>query len=224
MPPGNPAMPGPGRRRSSKHRAGLLAEAGSYRICKGATNMQYPLARLSVAARGRLLTIFLVGTLALWAISWLTGASLTTDAAPAGIISFELAGTVEHAEAIMQSWEMREHVLAAFGLGLDYLFLIAYSTFFGLACLAAGDAARAGGSKMSILAIPLAWGQWVAGGLDAVENVALISLLTGSNWPSWPPLAWFCSSFKFALIGAALIYIVWGAGLRTLADFLTRDQ
>ncbi|HWI52566.1 MAG TPA: hypothetical protein VNT01_10550 [Symbiobacteriaceae bacterium] len=186
--------------------------------------MQYPLARLSGTIRGRLLTIFLVGTLALWAVSWLMGAHLTTNAAPAGIISFELAGSLDHAQAIMRSWDMREHIMAAFGLGLDYLFLIAYSTFFGLACLSAGDAAKAVGSHMSVLAIPLAWGQWLAAGLDAVENVALVSLLLGSTWPTWPPVAWFCSSFKFALIGAALIYIVWGAGLRTLEDFLTRDQ
>ena len=184
--------------------------------------MQYPLARLPSAVRGRLLTVFLVGTLGLWGISLLAGAPLTTPQAPAGIVSFELAGTMEHARAIMASWGERQRLLAAFGLGLDYLFLITYSTFFGLACLSAGEAARAAGSRLAPLAVPLAWGQWLAAALDAVENSALISLVLGSTWATWPPVAWFCASFKFALIVTALIYIIWGTGLRTMEEFLGR--
>lgn len=185
--------------------------------------MQFPLERLPAKVRGRLLTVSLVATLGLWGISLAAGAPLITAEAPAGMISFELAGTLEQAEAILDSWDEYKEKIAAFLLGIDYVFLLAYSTFFALACMTAGDAARIAGSRLYALAIPLAWGQWLAAGLDAVENVALLAALFGSLWAGWPPVAWFAASLKFALIGIALIYTIWGMGLRTMEDFLGRS-
>ncbi|HWI60465.1 MAG TPA: hypothetical protein VNT75_01360 [Symbiobacteriaceae bacterium] len=185
--------------------------------------MQFPLVRLPAAVRGRLLTVSLVATLGLWGVSLAAGAPLMTAEAPAGIVSFELAGTLEQAEAMLNSWDDYREKLAAFLLGFDYLFLVAYATFFALACLTAGEAARAAGSRLAALAIPLAWGQWLAAGLDALENFALLWVVFDSTWSGWPPLAWFAASLKFALIGIALIYTIWGMGLRTMEDFLGRS-
>lgn len=185
--------------------------------------MQYPLARFPAQLRGHLLTLFLIGTLALWAVSFIAGNHLATAEAPAGIISLEMAGTADRVDAILESWGARERLLAAFSLGLDYLFLVTYSTFFGLACISAGEAARTAGSRLAALADLLAWGQWLAATLDATENVALLYELLGSLWPAWPLIAFYCSSFKFALIGAGLIYVIWGIGLRTMEDFLNHS-
>jgi hypothetical protein len=180
--------------------------------------------RLPAHARGRLLTLFLVATFAVWGVSLLVNAPLTTRMAPSGIVSFEIAGTLERAHAILQSWGERERLLAAFGLGLDYLFLCTYSTFFALACYSAGEAARAVGSRMASLSGPLAWAQWIAAGFDAVENMALLFLLLGETSQFWPALASWCASVKFALIGAGLIFIIWGTGLRTLEELLGRRR
>jgi hypothetical protein len=179
--------------------------------------------RLQAHTRGRLLTLFLVATFAIWGVSLLVNAPLTTRTAPSGIVSFEVAGTLDRASAILQSWGERQRLLAAFGLGLDYLFLCTYSTFFALACYSAGEAARAVGSRMASLSTPLAWGQWVAALFDAVENAALLLLLLGeAARPYLAEIASFCASVKFALIGAGLIFIIWGTGLRTLEELLGR--
>jgi len=48
---------------------------------------------------------------------------------------FEFAGSLESAVKIIRSWDEAVRILAAFSIGLDFLFLILYSTTIGLACL-----------------------------------------------------------------------------------------
>ena len=52
----------------------------------------------------------------------ITGAPLTTEDAPYGVVSLEIAGTVENAQDILDSWDTNAQIRAAFGLGLDFLF------------------------------------------------------------------------------------------------------
>ena len=48
---------------------------------------------------------------------------LKTEAAPHGIISYELAKTPSVAQRILASWSQDAKIHAAFSLGIDYLFL-----------------------------------------------------------------------------------------------------
>lgn len=182
--------------------------------------MSSPLERLPAPLRGRLLTLLLLGTFLVWGVSLLLNAPLTTREAPSGVISLEVAGTLDRARAILQSWDGRQQIFAAFALGLDYLFLFLYGNFFALACIYAGEAARTAGSRLASLAVPLSWGQWAAAGFDMIENALLLSLLLGSEVALWPELASLLASCKFALIGAGLIFIMWGTGLRTMEELL----
>ena len=59
---------------------------------------------------------------------------LQTAAALQGIVSYELAGTVEAAQAMLDSWDGWARLYAVFGLGLDYLFMPSYALAIGLAC------------------------------------------------------------------------------------------
>ena len=49
--------------------------------------------------------------------------ALKTPEAPAGIISFELAGTLAGAEKIMGSWDGPARIQAGISLGIDFFFL-----------------------------------------------------------------------------------------------------
>lgn len=147
----------------------------------------------------------------------LVGAPLTTAAAPAGIVSFEFAGTVARAQEILASWDRQAQLHAAFSLGLDYVYLLAYALAIGLTCLrlaASWETARPGLARLGRL---LGWSQGVAALLDAVENVALIRLLIGSPHALWPPLAWICAALKFALVLAGLAYVLVAATLPLLS-------
>jgi hypothetical protein len=65
----------------------------------------------------------------------------------------------------------------------------------------------------------LAWRQWLAAGLDAVENCALTLMLLNAPVEPWPQVAFWCAAAKFTLIVAgpfaallALVYLL----IRTL--------
>jgi hypothetical protein len=66
---------------------------------------------------------------------------LVTSQAPGGIISFELAKTPAKSTSIMNSWDSTQKLIAAFSLGLDYLFILSLNDFdrvvFGLDVLIA---------------------------------------------------------------------------------------
>ena len=54
-------------------------------------------------------------TVLLLAVFAITGAPLTTEAAPYGVVSFELAGSVGNAQAMLSSWGADAKLRAAFG-------------------------------------------------------------------------------------------------------------
>ena len=110
---------------------------------------------------------------------------LRTAAAPQGIVSFGLAGNQAVAQEILASWDSTARVYAGLSLGLDYLFMAAYATAISLGCVWAVRSLRLP-RWLGGLGIFLAWGQFVAAGLDAVENVALIQQLLGAQAAAWP--------------------------------------
>ena len=126
---------------------------------------------------------------------------LENDTAPYGIVSLEIAGDMEKAHRILASWDTSAKICAGISLGLDYLFLILYSLIIGLACryFAVFENDKIG--------FVLASAQLVSGALDAVENLALIWLLVGSEWIVWPIIAQCCAYTKFCIIACGLGYI-----------------
>jgi hypothetical protein len=172
--------------------------------------MQHPLESIAPERRKRYFWPFLVITLVVMALLNAVSAPLTTSVAPYGIVSYELAGDVATAEAILSSWDTDARLRAAFGLGFDYLFMIAYSATIALACVWAAGIVRQRGWPLAWLGIPLAWGQWLAAGLDALENLALAVILFGAPASPWPEIARWSAIFKFALVFLGMFYAFYG--------------
>jgi hypothetical protein len=82
--------------------------------------MQNPLQRISPVQRKTVFFTFLGLTILLMIIFAWTGAHLFISAAPQGVVSLQLAGSVEKAQQIIASWDKTARLMAAFGLGLDY--------------------------------------------------------------------------------------------------------
>jgi hypothetical protein len=138
--------------------------------------------------------------------------ALKTEAAPRGIISFELAGSPQRAQTILDSWDVAAHAAARTSLSLDYAFLVAYAAALFLMCRMLGDARPVSRSKLRPVSRGLAWGQWIAAALDGTENVLLTRQLQGSREAWLAPTAATCASLKFIIVGLALLFIT-GAGL-----------
>ncbi len=156
--------------------------------------------------RVAVLLLLLAGTVVTARIT--NAPALRTDAAPAGILSLELAGTSARAQAVVSDWrgggligEARRHVRT------DYPFILFYSTCLALACAWTGEAARwerAGNA--------LAWGAWAAGVFDVLENLAMGPMLGGTTSAPWPQLALAASAPKWILVTAGFVFVVVAAG------------
>ena len=142
---------------------------------------------------------------------------LRTSAAPNGIVSFELAGSVEKARAMLESWDERARLYTALGLGLDYLFMLLYATTIALACLWSADVYATAGWFLAGWGGLMAWGVWLAAVLDGIENYSLWRLLKGPVVKPWPGIAHWCASIKFALIAISILYAVIGGIVYVLA-------
>ncbi len=140
----------------------------------------------------------------------LIGGPLVTGTAPGGIVSYEFAGDIPTARAILKSWDAAGQVYAGLSLGLDFLFLFAYAGSIGLGCVLVARKLAPQGGIIRQVGIWLAWGLPVAAFLDYLENYALIRLLLGSELALWPPMAHWCAIGKFTLVGIGLLFVIIG--------------
>lgn len=99
---------------------------------------------------------------------------LTSDLVPAGIISFQLAGSIERVVEVVSHWGPELQRLAAFHLGLDYLYLIIYSSF--LLVVARQLLYRVLTDKYQLVNL-LPYSAVVAGACDFLENIFATILL-----------------------------------------------
>ncbi len=165
--------------------------------------MKRPLAFIPDRIRKPVFIALLAWTLALMVISQIINAPLRTSAAPAGIVSFELARTPANVQEMLASWDARALLHAAFGLGLDYLFMPSYAFAISLACLLTGGRHK---GWFAITGEWLGWGVFLAAIFDALENVGLWHSLVGPVSAPWPAISYWCAVFKFVLILLGIAY------------------
>lgn len=151
-----------------------------------------------------------ISVLLLMLVMNVVGAPLTTTAAPAGIVSYELAGSVEKTTQIIDSWDTNAQLHAALSLGLDFIFIFLYVLTIMFACSWAGDQLSISRWPLASMAIIIGAGILTAGFFDVVENLILIKLLFGPVSDPYPQFAAICATIKFLLIGIGLIYAFFG--------------
>ena len=156
--------------------------------------------------------ILLVVSLLLTAYNWYLlkeiGASLYNPHAPWGIVSFEFAGTLDQARLIMDSWKDDARIDSVFSLKVDFVFLFLYSTALALSCVLCLKTYQPS-TFLYNLGIGMAWGQWFAAIFDAIENYALLQILSGTSLEFYPIIAFISASVKFLLVGLGFLYITY---------------
>lgn len=182
--------------------------------------MKHPYESLSPLLLRRLYWTSLGLTLAIAAVLQGLVAEFTgnTPGQPAAytIIHLEFAGTMERAQAIMSSWGPENCERIIMQTYVDYVFLLTYPQAIALGILAVLRNSR--NRRLLIGGRLLAWLQWLAGLLDAVENAALIALLKGNTAAWLAPLAWWSAVPKFAIVLAGIMFVIVFAGLAYTRD------
>ncbi len=154
--------------------------------------------------------VALVLMLALMVVLYVADLPLMTRVAPAGILSYEFAFTLDNAQAMIESWGTEGRTVAALNLGLDYLYLVCYGLAIGLGCMLVARGFFERSRFLLKLGIVLAWALVGAALADATENLALLQVLFGSAEAAWPVLAAVCASLKFLAVTAGVLYILLG--------------
>lgn len=144
-----------------------------------------------------------------------TGSALVNDVSPGGIVTFELIGTMVGSQSIMNAWQGPTMTWVGMNMGLDFLFLVLYSLTISLGCVILAKKLPEKMQKLKRVGKGLSRIIFLAAGLDVVENLALMALLTGSQNEYLPVLARWCAIPKFALVLIALFYVL-GAGITIL--------
>ena len=145
------------------------------------------------------------------AFLWLLGATIAISIAfrfigpySPNIVDYEFVWNTARASAVISAWNTTARLQAAFNLGFDFLYMPAYSTTIALACAWGATVIR--NKFWQGLGILLAWGLWLATLLDAIENIALITMLLGTVADPYPLLASVCATCKFSLILLGLFF------------------
>jgi hypothetical protein len=122
---------------------------------------------------------------------------LKNTASPLGIVSFELCAFQSTCAAIPASWDAEAKLYASMSLGLDYLFMLTYSTAIscGLWLLV-----KKGATTLRAPMVLMSYTIWLAGLADAVENYHLFQMLMEQPIVShqWP--ATLSATVKFACL------------------------
>lgn len=161
--------------------------------------------------RTGLLTFGLI-TIILFVVISIINTYLVTPEAPAGIISFELAGNINASLAILTSWDKAAKVYAGLSLGIDFVYLISYGLFLSLACHMLSDRLTQTGRviRFSDIVSFVSWLPLVAALFDAIENTALIFLLLGSRSEIFSSMANLFAVTKFIFVSLAILYLIIG--------------
>jgi hypothetical protein len=164
--------------------------------------MNYPLNFIPQNLRKPMFYVFLAITIAIFGIFRILDQPLRTAAAPNGIVSFELARTVDASQAMVDSWDANARLFAAFGLGFDFLFMPVYALALSLGLLLAIEDKK---NRYAAFAAWMGWGVFAATLFDATENYALWHILIGGAISPYPAIAAWCATFKFTLLIVGLV-------------------
>lgn len=123
---------------------------------------------------------------------------------PPNIIAFELAGTVDAAQAIISNWSAEQISNVRTGIYLDFVFIFAYCSAFMYSSRAA--AAFSGIDFFTKVAHQSAWVIWVAGMCDAIENICLLNTLNEITGRS-VSVAYYSATVKFSILLVTLVFV-----------------
>jgi hypothetical protein len=172
--------------------------------------MKHPFDSLSAGAVRKIYWIFL-GLTALVAIIMGELGKFQPEGAPEGTvrtsptIDFEFANTPEKWNALQQFCGAPGMDALRVQTYVDYVFLMCYSTLIGAGVIGVSRASRSGAVRA--LAPALAWGQWLSGVLDGIENFGLLQNANGPVSQTWLNVTVACATLKFALIVIGVLFI-----------------
>jgi hypothetical protein len=154
----------------------------------------------------KIILFLLAGTLFFFLALRFQGGQLITKAAPAGIVSLELAGSEANTAAMMGQWReegkmgaVRSNIL------IDFLFIPFYALLFYTLC---GSISVRHHGKAASLGVLLAFFSLIAALFDVCENIFMLAATYGMYGDLTAMLTAFFAAAKFSLLALSLLYVI----------------
>lgn len=164
----------------------------------------------------RWLTYLTVSTLLIFGLMLWMNEELRTKGARLGIVSLQLAGGSQTAKRIvMNEWTFQQRIIAAFGMGFDFLAIISYSAWLYLGCLWSAERCRQHNESRARQIRLLAWVAIAAGGFDVVENIVLVDFIHSDGKSPAYLIGFWSAVIKFSLLGIVATGCIAGLLART---------
>lgn len=174
--------------------------------------MKHPFESLPAATLRRVYGLFFVLTLGVTLLLGALnqyhpeGAAPTDPPRTVPIIQLEFLRTAAQ-------WEQAVAPLGAPGVAAlrqttyaDFLYLFCYSTLLAAGVIGVTRAVKS--HRVRLFARWLAWGQWLAGLLDGIENYGILHNAAGSPSDLWALTSAYCATVKFALVIVGTLYVL----------------
>lgn len=171
----------------------------------------HPFERWPRAHRRLLLTVLAVAAV-LPLVYGAIAKPLHEDVTGESIVDFELAGSVDRAEEILDTWRAEGVIDNAKAIQtFDLVYPLIYSFALAGACVAAAGAWRRRGREgWARFGIAMAWLAFAAASFDYVENLGLGITLWDEPMSPWPQVALVAALGKSAGISSSLLYALTG--------------
>ena len=160
---------------------------------------------LELPKKKALQLITLIGLIAFVVMTMLGG---VVNAAPAyTILDYEFAWTSGQVQVIFNAWGVVGKQQIAFGIYMDFLYIIAYGALiFG--CLLIASRKLEG--KIRTIGLYMTITPVIAGILDIVENINLLLMISDATFiaSAIPFAAALCATIKFTFIFACIIFFL----------------
>jgi hypothetical protein len=154
----------------------------------------------------RIILFLLLGTILLFLALRFQGKELTRPYAPKGIVSLEMATTVNNTKHLLWEWnhdglikKLRNNIL------IDFLFIPFYVLLFYTLCGSISVRLRATPAKLGVL---LAFFSLIAGIFDFMENILMLGAYTSMYNVLTTMLTAVFASLKFILLGLSILYVI----------------
>jgi hypothetical protein len=154
----------------------------------------------------RIILFLLTGTLFFFLVLRFQGKQIQTSASPAGIVSFELAGTAQETTQMLDAWKQASAMGSVrMNILIDFLFIPFYALLFYTLC---GSISVRHHGKAASLGVLLAFFSLIAALFDILENLLMLAATYGYYNDTTALLTAFFAAAKFSLLALSLLYVV----------------
>lgn len=136
---------------------------------------------------------------------WQIDIGLRNDTSPDGIVSFELCAFTASCIATLAAWGAAGQSLAMLSLGLDFLFMLLYCGFIGVALMLTAEHLSLRLKQATVFVAWLTLAMWLA---DAIETYSLIQIVLRQSDAIYGPLAAGFASLKFSILGLCVAWLL----------------